>query len=549
MSNVFKKSKKGAEPSAGSSAIMLVIIAGVIIFYLLMVSPTERAKLLNDSSSSGGTGGNSGATFTEQEMLLQENIGRLTKMPFSEKNHELSALSINTKTNAQVVADVSSLYVRNSVFTKKFPEINFRMDPDLSANVKLSFNVVKANGVLMVYLNGHEVFAGDIKYTSPPAIELPEDILDDNNNLVFYLYRPTWAIWRIGEYELRNVNILADITDISNDAATVDFAISDIEYDNIDEARFYFLPECTVSEVGKLTIFLNNRRIYSAIPDCGIQNHLILDTYELDPGKNTVSFKTESGEYLLDQLRVKTILKDTVYPVYYFDLDDKYFFEGEDEDDEEDYTYFCDESISNSNNNGRTILFEYDGDVIETGWECDDNEDCFGNFRRYTEEKSESMVTNRLCEELDEDDFKYFCATDDESILMKNERDVEDTGWECTGGRTCEGNSELYDREKLEAIVKEELCYYDDDNTPIYYGDAQFKEKYDVTVTLRFPDNNYKELTVWVNGYRKHVSTREHAYDFNIDAYLYPGSNAVEIVPESSDIRVTELKIELEEND
>ncbi len=541
-SKIISKSKKGDEPSAGSSAVMLAIIAAIIVLYLLSVPPAERQKLLDgDSIDDNGVTATSGTTF-ETETLIRENIGRLVTMPFSEKNHDMSAVTVSTQTNAEVIINKNSLYIRNSIFTKKFPTIEFEIDPDHSDNLKLSFNIEKASGVLMIYLNGQEIFAGEMKYTSPPAIELPSSALKEDNTLLFYLYRPTWAFWRINEYQLLDVNILGEIEDISNSAANIGFAITDIEYANIDQATLFFIPDCTISEVGKLNVYLNNRKVYSAIPDCGVQNYIILDTFDINSGKNSIGFRTEKGSYLIDQPRVKTKLKDQIFPVYYFDLKDKYFYEEEDNDDEADYKYFCGiDEVS--------IYLEHEGESIDTEIDCDDDEDCNGNFRRYYNPKADSTVRNALCEELDDDEFKYFCDEDDRSILMKTEDVVEDTGWNCNSGRTCEGNYELYSSIQLESMVKDEICEYDEDTGNDYFGEAELKGKYNVDVTVRFNNNDYKELTVWVNGYRKHISTRDSLYDFNINAYVFPGSNSIELVPDTSDISITELRVELAENE
>lgn len=400
--------KKGAEPSASSSAVVVLLIGVIIIFYLLSVSPSERERLLGDYN---GTEEDDGSNSNNYEYLLRENIGRVTKAPYSERDHDFSAVSVNTKTDAQILKHMDSIYVRDSAFTKLFPKMNFNVDSDLSQNLKLSFNVEKAKGVLFIYLNGNEIFSGEIKYTSPPAIEISNEYLQESNTLEFYLYRPSWAFWRIEEYELKNINIIGDVKDTSLESAELDMYISDLEYTNINEATFFFLPDCTLGTVGKLSIFLNNRKIYYAIPDCGIQNYVILDPYDLSSGRNNIKFKTEQGYYLLDQLRLKTELKDQVFPTYYFELEDNYF-------------------------------------------------------------------------------------SDDD-----------------------------YDNPELN------------------------ENNYEVNVTLRFTNRDYKDLTLWINGYAKRISTTDVSYEFNIDTFALPGSNSIEIVPESDDVSVAELRVILFEDD
>ncbi len=544
-SKILMKSKKGDEPGAANAGIVVLIIAALIIFYLLMVSPSERVRLLDGDPTLEGDGTISSGSSSIEELLIQENIGKIEKSPYSEKDHEMSAVTISTQTDAQTIFEKSSLYIRNSVFTKNFPEIAFDTDPDLSKNVKLSFNTEKAEGVLMIYLNGNEIFTGQIKYTSPPAIELPQRYLEDENNLVFYLYRPSWAFWRISEYELRDVKILGEVTDVSRDTAEIDFAITDFDYENLETTKLYFYPECVTTEVGRLNLYFNGINVYSAIPDCGAVNRIILEPTDFKIGRNRINLQTNSGTYIIDQIKVRTTLKEQVYPVYYFDLERKYFYDtsGYETEDDEDYKYFCDDD-------GTSILLRYDGDVEETGWECDDDENCLGNFQYYTDDKSENTVVNKLCEELDDDEYKYSCDDDEKSILFKYEDELEDTGWNCPSGKKCKGNYEVYDRERLDEIVKEDICEYQDDNEDYGFSEdeAELRDGYNIEVTLRFPDNDFKELTVWINGYRKLVSTRDNDYSFYIDDYIYPGSNSIELVPKTDNIRISHVKVELKED-
>ncbi len=399
------KSRKGNEPSAANAGVVVILIAGLIIFYLLWISPVDRANLLGENTTDSDGDGIIDSD-SDYELLLQENIGRLTKLPYSERNHDLSALSVSTKTSAQEIKHFDNLYVRNSVFTKKFPEIRFTIDESITKNLKLSFNLEKSAGILMIYLNGNEIFAGEMIQQSPPALMLPEEYLQDINTLTFYLYRPSWAFWQINEYMMNNVNILGDVTDFSNTAGEVDFQISNIEFDNIDEATFFFFPECELDKVGKLTITLNNQKIYSAVPDCGIQNYVVLNPYDLQSSKNTLGFKTEKGYYLIDQIRVKTELKDQIFPVYYFDLDEEYF----------------------------------------------------------------------------------------------------------------------------------------EDDT---YGNPELKEKYyDVNVTIRFVNNDWKNLKLWINGFQRQISSHEIVYELNLDSFVVPKSNSIELIPVSEDISVAEIKVE-----
>jgi len=404
------KSRKGNEPTAASAGVVVILIAGLIIFYLLWISPTERAELLGENSTDSDGDGIDDEN-DNYDLLLQENIGRLMKLPYSEREHDLSAISVSTKVSAEELKHFDTLYARNSVFTKKFPEIRFTIDSDITKNLKLSFNLEQSQGILMIYLNGNEIFAGEILQQSPPAIELPDEYIQDMNTLSFYIYRPSWAFWQINEYRMKDVKVLGDVTDYSNNAGEIDFQMSSIEFANIDESTFFFFPDCELDKVGKLTITLNGQKIFSAIPDCGIQNYVVLNPLNLQPSQNTLGFKTEKGYYLLDQIRIKNELKAQIYPIHYFDLKDEYF-----EDDD--------------------------------------------------------------------------------------------------------------------------------------YGNPEFKEKYyDVNITLRFVDDSWKNLKLWINGFQRQITSRETEYKLNLDSFVLPKSNSLELIPANDDINVAEIKVELFEVD
>ncbi len=538
---MFKNNKKAAatEPSAGNAAVVVIIIAGIIIAYILGVSPSERAKILGDSLNSSAEGSNPSGS-QQNTVLLQENIGQISNLPYSEKIHQLSTITVSSKTSAQVIASNPSMYVRNSVFTKIFPKLRFDIDPELTNNLKLSFTLTKATGIIYIYLNGHEVFSGSIKHSTPPAISLPKEYINDQNELLFYIYRPSWAFWQINEYELKDVKVLGNVKDVSNSRADISFYISRLEKQNIGSAKLFFVPDCSIDSVGKLDIYLNSARVFSGIPDCQLQNFVIIDPDFLIAGRNVLSFKTSKGSYLLSLIKLKTELKEQTYPISYFDMQDSYFYSSEDyeEDDNPSYHYYCDES-------GNGIVLSYDDEQEITGWLCDENQNCIGNFRYYDSQKPENFIRSALCEHLQSNEYKYQCGEDKKSIFLKTSSSFADTGWNCPSGKTCENKFKIYDHERMPAIVKQDLCYYKDSEA----GNLNnLKQDYKVILTLRFPDNDFKELTLWINGYKKYVSTQKTMYSVDISDYVLPGSNSVELVPRTNNIAVSELKVVLKNN-
>jgi hypothetical protein len=98
------------------------------------------------------------------------------------------------------------------------------------------------------------------------------------------------------------------------------FTVSATEKYNLESARLQFLPRCTPAEVGTLDIFINNRKVYSAIPDCGTTNRQALSTADMTAGKNTIIFKTTRGDYSIENIKVTPDLRDVTSFIEYFEV-------------------------------------------------------------------------------------------------------------------------------------------------------------------------------------------------------------------------------------
>ena len=81
-----------------------------------------------------------------------------------------------------------------------------------------------------------------------------------------------------------------------------------------------FNPECIQSQTGLLEIEINNRGIFSGVPDCGLLNRYSVPTGALDAGVNDVVFKTSKGSYLIDQIEINLELEELSSPLYWFEL-------------------------------------------------------------------------------------------------------------------------------------------------------------------------------------------------------------------------------------
>ena len=315
--------------SGSNAAILVALMALLIILYILFLPPDVREELLEGNYTDNGT---SSTDDGLNKTLLQEKPGTIDYVDSDYRNHELPSFRLYSAEEGRILKEQTSLYVKNSAFEKSFSSITFKADSPDYDNFLLSFNVEKAEGMLLLILNGQEIYNGKIELGSPAPIKLPKDLIQDENTLRVEVSNVGWAIWKVNEYLLKNIKITADFTDKSASKSQHHFFINQEEKDYIDRATLFFYPRCDTGEVGILSIELNNVRIYSSIADCGVNNYIPLNPEYLYTGENTISFSSDKGSYLIDNLRVRTYIKAPIYPIYYFEVDDD-FFQTIDEDD------------------------------------------------------------------------------------------------------------------------------------------------------------------------------------------------------------------------
>lgn len=324
----FLRSKKGQPTgiSGASAAVLVAIIAALIIIYILVLPPQERADLLGENLTDDD--GDGGSEIRENSTLLLESPGRLEFMAQKEVEHALPSVNLFTTTNALVIESRQSLYVKNAWFDKAFANITFGID-DLTQteNVYLVFNIKKRGGRLILRLNGYELANNEFSQTNVEPIELPKRILKDENVLEMSVSGVGWKFWKTNEYILENIKITADVTDISTRKSDLVFQVTSAEKSNLDRVFVKFFPDCEIDDVGPLTVLLNNNRIFSSVPDCGMLRPLEVSPHLLLSGENSLVFSTDKGAYLIDNIVVKSELKEMLYPTYYFEVNETVYDE------------------------------------------------------------------------------------------------------------------------------------------------------------------------------------------------------------------------------
>lgn len=325
--------KKG---QASGAAVLLAIIAGLLVAFIVLLPPAERAELLGDEDGDSGTtsGINSNVRNAVSERgLLAESPGRIDYYPQDEVEHPLPVVTLYTRTESEILAEMQSSVVRRGVFSREDGTFSFRVnDLPHTDNVLLTFGVDARVGRLVVSLNGEEIYAGEPGQGGIAPINLPKEKLRESNVLEFGLSNPGFAFWRTHEAALSSIKVIGDVTNVEAQSSRQIFLVSDVEKDNLERIRFRFQPDCEFGEVGKLEISLNGEPIYDSVPDCEVAMVPIdIGPGLIHAGENEVRFRTTRGTYLLSNIKILSDLKPLEFPTYYFEMSNEEFEDVVDE--------------------------------------------------------------------------------------------------------------------------------------------------------------------------------------------------------------------------
>ena len=313
-------SKRG---QAGGAAALVAIIGGLILLYILFLPPSERAELLGENNTvENGEISDELGNLT----LLSKQPGSLDYLKKDSYEHDLQNFVLYSSTEANVIEEINSVNIRRNLFRKEFINLSFKIiEPENTENLLLSFSAPIRRGNLIIYLNGNLIADRVIKNQNPTPITLPKKYIGVDNVLSFEVSGPGALFWVTNQYNLENVMVTADITDISGLESKQYFYISEEEKDNLEEAKLKFVADCQINKVGPLEISLNNEILSSIIPDCGILNTIVIDKRRILDGENKLIFKTNKGNYAIYSINVETELNEPIYPIYYFEIDDEQY--------------------------------------------------------------------------------------------------------------------------------------------------------------------------------------------------------------------------------
>ncbi|MFC1768178.1 hypothetical protein ACFLZX_00300 [Nanoarchaeota archaeon] len=307
-----------------NASILVAIMFGLILLYILAIPEEDRDTILEN----GDNGKPSSSRSDENITVLEESVGTIEDRDLDEVEHDIPSFTLFRTTGAKVLKKTNPYQVRNGIFDYRSKEVRFTIDDtQLTENVLLSFSVGKAQGILMIKLNGDVIFEGELEVSTPPPVTLAGEDLERDNVLEFSVSGVGWKFWTTNQYQFDGLLITAEIADVARESSKAVFFVSQEEIDYIESASFRFNPDCQPSDVGVLQVVLNRRQLFSGIPDCGALNKIEFSPGLIDRGENTLEFTTTEGTYLIDSVMVKTELAEEVYPIYYFEVNETLFEE------------------------------------------------------------------------------------------------------------------------------------------------------------------------------------------------------------------------------
>jgi len=356
---------KKAQVSGGRAAVLIAIIALIVVLYIALLPPEERHELLYGENITDDE------EAAEEDMLLLAHPGRLDYLEEEKIEHSIPNLHLYTETEGVMFKKLDSIHVSKWLLGGKSKEINFTIgDLENTEKVFLGYSVKEGDGRLIISLNSKEILNKEIRTAQP--LDLPKEYLKDGGNILKFSVSRS-GILGSNSYALENIRITGDVSDVSGQTASAVFIVSATEKNHLDYVRLKFVPHCDLSLIGKLDIAINGNNVFSGKPDyC----NYALPAIEFSPShiysdENTITFSTTAGNYVLDQIKVQSYLKEYTNPTYYFNLDTDLYEDIQDGD--EDVNLIMEFADNIARKNLRIIVnsktFYLDGKDQEYEWD------------------------------------------------------------------------------------------------------------------------------------------------------------------------------------
>lgn len=562
MSLRLRLSKRGADkPSSGGP--LLIVITIIIVFYILFLPPEVRDQLLGESTTggTGTTGGTTSQPLRDNEFTFK-GPGKMSEQTQNEYEHNIGAFQLVSSQYATVVHSENDFIVSSTLFSRRDKRIVFSIvDKETTSDLLLTYNARSADGILLVTLNGQQIFEGAVVTFNAQPLKLNSaQIVAGQNELVFSVQAPTFQFWDKNQYTITQLQISATLDDRTQLRSKQIFEIRSVEIEKLDSAKLRYNVECRGS-AGRISAKLNGQALFDKIPDCGSLNVELIPKTLLQDGQNTLEFSALDGSYLIDRVQVTTTLETDEGQTYYFTVDDAYFFEeaetkavcGEidgicpqnciddvDRDccfDKNVRAHWCDVPTDQDSDRCQSVVKDYNVNRCPSGYE-DESGDVPDEYEGMCGDDNDGKCPSGCPLAYDEDcclkkdSDRFWCAnypTGGVDFICRSSLTVEQCRF-CPGG---------YEGEDITPV-----CEYE--SSVDINDEYELKSEYKVTLVVRFVDEvTKKQMDVTVNDKKFVIDTRESVYERDISRYVEPENNYVQLIA-LSDLTLLEVKVKVQ---
>lgn len=531
--------------TASSASVLVFIIGLVIILYIMMIPPEDRLALIQGGQVTPGGLPPDISVESDPERNFNFIGPGLVHDTDAGYEHMLGAINLRTRVNSQVFAEDAAFQVVRSYSSEKNKVIPFFVEGKVD-NVFMSFVAKKHEGVVSFILNGQPLYENDLQTTNVAPIRIPTGSLQRNNVLEIRVSDVGWKFWKKNEYIIENFKIYGDVTDASQQSSYSTFELRDSEVSLLDSAVLEFYPQCQNS--GSLFISVNDRQLFSQIPDCNSLNRLTIPDSLLKTGLNSVEFETQTDSYLIDRIAVKTTLSEQDNLIYYFVLNDDFFQSittkevcGEVDgacpvgcshlDDKdccfEEYPngYWCTIPTFNANNRCVANVDRFTIGLCESGY-ADEQGDPPVTFEGRCGDNTDDLCPAGCSRFFDKD----CCLTEDSGNYWCSNLPTIGVSGICVSGlsndlsQLCPGG-----------YVDEDGRIFSVPSQGLLVDEDTLRTQYNVEVTIEFVGTqDRKRGIVRINGDDRTFNTYDSSVMFDASEFVKSGNNYIQIVPQNS---------------
>ncbi len=310
---------KKSQTQAGSIAVLIALIALFMTLYLLFLPAKDRAELLGQNKTSSEI---DSVTNGVKTILLSQSPGLLKSFEKDSNKHEINSINLFIREEPETIDLSNSISITKSLFKEDVQELKFNIkDIDNLQKVTLFFLVNEGKGNLIITLNGIEILNSDVRGLQ--NIILSKEFLQEANKLTFKVSSPGINIFTKNKYALSNIKVRENFQ-LTNTNEERTFILSSNELD--ENAKLIFFLFCNKATTARLRVFLNNKEINNELLSCASSTKNIeMDKDLLKEGRNTLLFEIDKGDYLINDIKIETKIKEGGAKTYKFAISKEQF--------------------------------------------------------------------------------------------------------------------------------------------------------------------------------------------------------------------------------